>query len=117
MEAWTGFDDVTVVDACRGAGPPGSIHRLSVDSLERLTVIAPHRRASTHGMGTAAAIALSRALGSLPCSLLIYAIEGRHFEAGRGLSPDVDHAVDELVALLVQQARSAAVGPGPAGDT
>jgi hypothetical protein len=68
-------------------------------------------------MGPCVAIALARALGTLPSSLVIQAIEGRHFKAGEGLSPEVDQAIDEVVALLVQGASAAAQGPGPAGDT
>jgi hydrogenase maturation protease len=102
MEAWTGFDDVVLVDACHGAGPPGSIHRLSPAELERLACGEPRRYESTHGFGVSEAIALARALGTLPSDLVIYAIEGGHFQDGKGLSQDVDRAVQELVALLVQ---------------
>src|SRR5512134_2361660 len=39
MSAWTGFDDVVVVDASRGAGPPGSVHRISPDQVERVACL------------------------------------------------------------------------------
>jgi hydrogenase maturation protease len=102
MEAWTGFADVVLVDACHGAGEPGSIHRFSPAELERLASVQPCRYESTHGFGVSAAIALARTLGTLPSDLVIYAIEGGHFRDGAGLSEDVDRAVQELVALLVQ---------------
>jgi hydrogenase maturation protease len=103
MEAWTGFDDVVIVDACRGAGPPGSVHTFTPDHLERFTPVETRRCGSTHGLGVAAAVALGRALGTLPSRLVIVAIEGRHFAVGLELSTEVDHAVHEVVALLVQQ--------------
>jgi hydrogenase maturation protease len=99
MNAWTGVDDVVLVDACRGAGTPGTIHRLGPDDFERITAL---RQASTHSLGVAAAIGLSRALGTLPRRLVIYAIEGRHAREGEGLSPEVDHAVHQVVALVMQ---------------
>ena len=102
MEAWTGFDDVAVVDACLGAGPPGSLHRFGAHELERLETVLPRRYASTHGIGVAEAVALARALGRLPSRLVIYAIEGRHFRAATPLSAEVHAAVRQLVALLVQ---------------
>jgi hydrogenase maturation protease len=116
MEAWTGFDDVVLVDACSGAGAPGSVHRLDARAAQPLAALEQRPRGSTHGLGVSAAIALARALGTLPCRLVIYAIEGRHFEAGAPLSPEVDHAVHELVALLVQPQQTRATHASPAGE-
>ena len=101
MNAWTGFDDVILVDACRGAGPPGSVHRIGPDEVDR---VARLQHASTHSLGVAAAIGLARALGTLPPLLVIYAIEARHAGDGEGLSPEVDQAVHEVVALVMQDA-------------
>jgi hydrogenase maturation protease len=102
MGAWTGIDDVVIVDACRGAGPPGTVHTFTPESLDRYTAVSARRYGSTHALGTSVAIGLARALGTLPCRVVIHAIEGRDFDAGNGLSPEVDHAVHEVVALLVQ---------------
>jgi hydrogenase maturation protease len=99
MNAWTGFDDVVVVDACRGAGPPGSVHVFGPDDVER---VARLQHASTHSLGVAAAIGLARTLGTLPSRLVIYAIEVGHVERGENLSPEVDRAVLEVVALVMQ---------------
>ena len=101
MSEWTGFDDVVLVDACRGAGPPGSVHRFGPDDVER---VARLQHASTHSLGVAAAIGLARALGTLPSRLVIYAIEAGHAREGEGLSPEVDHGVHEVVALVMQDA-------------
>jgi hydrogenase maturation protease len=101
MSAWTGFDDVVVVDGCRGAGPPGSVHRFGPDDAERVTRL---QHASTHSLGVAAAIGLARALGALPSRLVIYAIEARDGGEGEGLSPEVERAVQEVVALVMQDA-------------
>jgi hydrogenase maturation protease len=98
MSAWTGFDDVILVDACRGAGPPGSVHRIGPGEVDR---VARLQHASTHSLGVAAAIGLARALGTLPGRLVIHAIEARHSSDGEGLSPEVDRAVDEVVALVM----------------
>jgi hydrogenase maturation protease len=103
MDAWTGFDDVVIVDACHGAGEPGSVHTFSPDDLGRYTAVEVRRYGSTHGLGVAAALELARALGTLPSRLVIKAIEGRHFTDGKALSREVDHAVHEVVALLVQR--------------
>lgn len=97
MEAWGGHDDVVLVDACRGAGPPGSVRRLAPEDLARLEAL---RHASSHSFGLAAAIGLARALGTLPARLVIYAIEASHSREGTGLSPEVERAVEEVVVLV-----------------
>ncbi len=97
MEAWAGYDDVVLVDACLGAGAPGTVHRIGPDEAAGVAAL---RHASTHSLGVAAAIGLSRALGTLPRRLRVYAIEASHSREGAGLSPAVEQAVEEVVALV-----------------
>jgi hydrogenase maturation protease len=97
MDAWRGFDDVVVVDACRGAGPPGSVHRLGADELARLPGLASR---STHAFGVQAAVGLARALGTLPRRLEIQAIEGSRFDTGARLSRAARRGVDAVVLSL-----------------
>ena len=99
MAAWEGAEEVVLVDACRGAGAPGTVHRLEPDALGSLGSL---RHASTHSFGVAAAVGLSRRLGRLPPRLAVYAIEGHSFREGGGLSPEVDRAATEVAALLVR---------------
>jgi hydrogenase maturation protease len=103
MEAWAGFDDVVLVDACRGAGEPGSLHSFGAHDLGRLASLQPLRRGSTHGLGVSAAIALARALGRLPRGLVVHAIEGRRFAAGEPPSAEVERAAHELAARLARR--------------
>ncbi len=95
MEAWAGYDDVVLVDASRGAGPPGSVHRIGPEEAARLATL---RHASSHSLGVATAIGLARALGTLPRRLVVYAIEASQAREGAGLSPEVERAVEEVVA-------------------
>jgi hydrogenase maturation protease len=121
IAAWSGFDDVVLVDACRGAGAPGSIHRLSPEDVERTATL---ECVSTHGFGVAAAVGLARAFHTLPGRLVVYAVEAGHARTGEGVSPEVERAVRTLVARLGRashrprlrhQARShEAPGPLPA---
>jgi hydrogenase maturation protease len=99
MAARAGFDDVVVVDACRGAGAPGSVHRVAPDDVERVATL---RHASTHSLGIAAAIGLARALGTLPRRLVVHAIEARDSSEGAHLSPEVDRAVDQVVESVLR---------------
>ena len=99
LSAWAGFDDVVLVDACRGAGPPGSVHRIGPEEAARVATL---QHASTHSLGVAAAIGLASVLGTLPSRLAIYAIEAGHSVEGEGLSHEVEQAVREVVALVMQ---------------
>jgi hydrogenase maturation protease len=103
MSAWAGSDDVVVVDACRGAGPPGSVHRIAPDEVARVALL---RHASTHSLGVAAAIGLAQALGTLPARLVVLAIEAGGFVEGGRLSPEVDRAVNEVVASVLGELRA-----------
>lgn len=113
LEAWRGFDSVTVVDATSGAGPAGAIVRLDADSVR---LRAGELRASSHGLGVPEAVALARQLGRLPPHLVIYGIEGRRFGVGEAMSPEVEHAAAALALVLGESGRplGAARGEGEA---
>ena len=83
---------------------PGTIHRLDALADE----LPPELfRGSTHALGVAEAVELGRALQRLPRSLLVFGIEGKHFDAGAGLSPEVERAVARLVDELVPRLSTA----------
>ena len=94
MAAWEGAEAVILIDAVRSGAPAGTIHRLDA-RIE--TLPAAWFRYSTHAFSVAEAIALARALNRLPPRLIVFAVEGEHFDAGVGLSPEVERAVDGLV--------------------
>ena len=96
----TMFDGVTaavLVDACVSGAPAGSIHRFDLAAGQLPPTACP---ISSHGLGLGEALELARALGQLPACCIVYAIEGRSFELGAGLSPPVIKAVDALVRHL-----------------
>ncbi len=94
MDAWEGADAVILIDAVRSGAPAGTIHRVDAH-VERVppTLF----RCSTHAFSVAEAIELARALNRLPSRLIVFAVEGKHFDAGAGLSSEVERALDELV--------------------
>ena len=67
---------------------------------------------STHSLGVAGAVELATRLNCLPDVLLIYGIEGRCFDVGAGLSPEVERAAAALVETLWSGFREAAVSSG-----
>lgn len=88
-----------VIDAGRGAGPPGSLHRFTWPDA-RLTAT---RSVSSHGIGLTAALELVTALGRLPPRVVVFAIEGHSTDPGTGLSQVVETAIPEAVARVLAE--------------
>ena len=101
IEAWTGADDVIVIDAVVSGTPAGTVH---VWDGQRLPTFATSA-GSTHGLGVAQAIRLARALNRLPSRLLVYGIEGKNFEMGSSVSPELERAVEEVVQRITEGTR------------
>ena len=103
IEAWKGADFVIVIDAAYSGGAPGSIHRFDAESQP-----IPSRffHYSTHAFSIAEAVELARALNQLPAKLVVYGIEGKTFDAGAGLSLEVEGAAAELVSWVEEELRT-----------
>ena len=109
MDAWAGYARAIVVDAARGGGAPGTIHRFQAAHTPLpATLLAT----STHDFGVACAVELARALGRLPAELVVYAVEGEDYGPGHGLSAAVEAAVAALAARIRAEleARAAVTG-------
>ena len=107
---WAGADAVVIVDAIalRRAGrhdPPGRRDRRAVSPRAA-------RDASTHAIGLGDAIELARTLGRLPARIVVHAVEGRRFDAGIGLSVEIEAAVIALADAVLHDARTLAAACG-----
>jgi hydrogenase maturation protease len=103
--AWVGRPCAVVVDAIRADAAPGTIHHLA-DPDRMASVISA---ASTHGGGVAVAVALARALGTLPGRLVVLGIEPAGVGHGDRLSPEVARALPDVVTLAVAEVSGACV--------
>jgi hydrogenase maturation protease len=97
MDAWRGADFVILIDAVHSGGKPGTIYRIDAHEKE---IPRSFFRYSTHAFSVAEAVELARALGQLPQRLVVYGIEGKSFESGIGLSPDIETAAEETACRL-----------------
>jgi hydrogenase maturation protease len=109
IEDCAGFDALVCVDAAApmtgSMTAPGRIHRfdLARDTLPRELAVT-----SSHAFGLAEAIDLARALQRAPQTIIVYAVEGRCFDGGSALTPEVvtaagvvaDHVVAEIGRIL-----------------
>ncbi len=88
-----------LLDATRGAGPPGT---LTVLDLARTLLPPGLAPPSSHLIGLAEGVEIARALGDAPARLAFFGIEGRDFALGAGLSPPVAVAARTLLERLRQ---------------
>ena len=98
LDAWADATSVVIVDAMQSGSTPGTVERFDAtrDPL-------PLRRfgASTHAFGVAEAVELGRALGRLPARVVVFGIEGKCFDPGAGLSPEMEQGLDQAVERVL----------------
>jgi len=99
MESWENADTVILIDAVHSGAQPGTIHLFDVHTQ---TIPTKFFHYSTHAFGVAEAIELARTLKQLPKNLIVYGIEGKCFEAGIGLSLEVEKSAQEVVKRVQQ---------------
>ena len=97
MDAMSEAGIVILVDAVQSGAEAGTIHRY--DASEQ-ALPAQFLRCSTHNFSVHDAIEMARALEKLPQRLMVYGIEGSHFEHGAELSPAVQSAVVKVAQRI-----------------
>ncbi len=95
LDRFAGRDAVVLVDTMRSGAPAGTVRR--VDATDEPLPTALTGSTSTHAIGLGQAVELARTLGRLPARVVVYAVEGARFDAGRELSAPVAAAVPALV--------------------
>jgi hydrogenase maturation protease len=103
IEAWSGANDVILVDAVTTHASVGTVHLWDA----RHPLPSGQSSGSTHGLGVAEAIELARAMNCLPPRLRIYGIEGHRFEIGSEASAEVKRAVAEVVQRIAGEVKAA----------
>jgi hydrogenase maturation protease len=103
MELWKEANTVILIDAVYSGARPGTVHRFDAHAQPIPT---NYFHYSTHAFGIAEAIELARTLNRLPPYLILYAIEGKCFEAGVKCSPEVEKAAQEVLKRVMQDIQS-----------
>ncbi len=97
LELMKGAGTVFLIDAVRSGQAPGTIHRLDASAGPIAPALFPR---STHAVGVAEVLELARTLGVLPKQVVVYGIEAGDTEVGHSLSPQVSHALNEVIELV-----------------
>ncbi|MBI2470093.1 MAG: hydrogenase maturation protease [Planctomycetes bacterium] len=103
MDSWKDAEVVIIIDAVYSGAKPGTIHRFDAHIQSIPTEFFHY---STHAFGVAEGIELARAIKQLPQNLIVYGIEGKCFEAGTGLSLEVEMSAQEVVKRVQQDIHS-----------
>jgi hydrogenase maturation protease len=98
VDAWSGADEVFLIDAVSSGAMPGTVHRVDATDAPLPSELST---ASTHTFGVGEAVELARALGRLPRRLVVYGIEAGSLRSGRELSPEVEAAVEEAAERVL----------------
>lgn len=100
INAWDGHQTVFLFDAVKSHSTPGTTHRLDASEAPIPSGLFHY---STHEFGLAEAVEMSRAMDLLPGRLVIYGVEGEHFDGGRKLSPSVQNGMSVLLIEAVDE--------------
>jgi hydrogenase maturation protease len=105
LMAWDGAALAIVVDAMQaGPDPPGTLHRLLIETPAAPPSAAAPEEAGmsgSHQLGLGSAIGLAQVLGRLPDRLIVHGVQGGDFALGASLSTPVAEAIDGLVAAII----------------
>ena len=100
LDAWEPGDSIVVVDAMLSGREVGAIATWDGGDVP----VEQPFRVSSHGLGLTDAIRLAKALDRLPARLRVYAIEGKRFDVGSGVSPEVAQAIETVSAQIAGDA-------------
>jgi hydrogenase maturation protease len=106
MELWRDKEMAILVDAAISGAAPGSVFRFEA---QMESPPSESFRLNTHNYGLPEAIEIGKALNSLPPHVIVYGIEGKRFDVGMGLSPDVETAAEGVVQSIVKEVWGAGV--------
>jgi hydrogenase maturation protease len=102
LDAWSSRDAAVLVDAMTSGAAPGTVARLEARDEPLPETL--RCSSSTHAVSLAETLELARVLERLPKRLVVYAVEGRDFTAGTGLSAGVRAALPGLTDAVLAEA-------------
>lgn len=100
MEAWKNVPHVILIDAVHSGAAAGTVFRFEAHQQAIPTKFFHY---STHAFSVAEAVELARALNQLPERLIVYGIEGKNFNAGVGLSAEVEKVTLDIVERIKRE--------------
>ncbi len=98
LNLWNNNCLVFLIDAVNSGAEPGTIFRIDARAHKIIQPI--FRNLTSHTLSLAVAIELGRTLNQLPQEIMVYGIEGKDFNLGEGLSPEVEKASEKVAEQI-----------------
>ena len=100
-EIMRGYDALVLLDVSRQGGEPGQLYVIEPDPQDYARPIEDGEAINPHGMDPATVLRFVRAVGGWSGKVVIVACEpGEVEDLGLGLSPALEAAVDQAIALI-----------------
>lgn len=100
MEVWKDYDNVIIIDAVQNNGSSGKIHEINANDM---VLESDFFNYSSHAFGLAEAINVAKVMNKLPKFLIVYGIEGDHFQFDTKLTSKIELAVNKTVELIKER--------------
>ena len=104
IHLWQEYNHVYLIDAVNSGKNPGKIYRFDALSEPLPSIFSTNF--STHSIDIPETIALAGKLGMLPKKLIIYGVEGKHFNIGADLSEEVRKAIAAAIRCIIRDLRT-----------
>ncbi len=97
INMWEDFDHVILIDAVKSESDAGTIHEIDIpkNNLEPDLF-----QTSSHLFALPEAVRLAKEVDKLPKTMQVYGIEGKNFEYGVELTPEIESAKFKLIQIL-----------------
>ena len=102
LDFWKNANKVMVIDAVNGGGMVGKVYRFSVDKEPLPCEFSNY---STHSFSLDQVIELAKNLDQLPPELIIFGIQGKNFQVGRGISKELERNIERVVSLISDEVK------------
>lgn len=96
-----GVQRLLVIDAAKFGGHPGELVRLQGEAISRVLAV----KVSPHQVGVQDLLATARLLGSEPPHVVLWGMEPARLAPGTGFSPEVQKALPQLEAEVLEELR------------
>lgn len=100
METWKGYENVIIIDAVQKKGRAGKIYEINANTDELESDFFNY---SSHAFGLAEAVNVSRVMNKLPKLLIVYGIEGQHFNFDTKLSGKIEKSVNKIAVMIKEK--------------
>jgi len=102
-EVMRGYDALVILDASRQGGEPGTLYVMEAEREDFPDAIEDGENIDPHGMDPKTMLRFVKAVGGWPGKVVIIACEpGEVEEVGMGLTPKVEAAMQQALALVLE---------------